>query len=189
MIAWQAGNGCKATLHASELGVDPRRVVVSGQSAGGGLAAALTQRLHDEGGQQPAAQLLLCPMLDDRTALREELTRERHFVWNNDNNRGGWQCYLAQEPGLPEVPPYSVPARRESLAGLPATWLSVGTIDLFLEETIAYAERLKSSGVECEFFLGEGGSHAFESYFPSSSISAAHWESMYAFVRRVLAGT
>jgi acetyl esterase/lipase len=182
MASWQWLQG-----HASELGVDPRRVVVSGQSAGGGLAAALTQRIHDEGGQQPAAQLLLCPMLDDRTALREELTRERHFVWNNDNNRGGWHGYLGQEPGSPEVPPYSVPARRESLAGLPATWLSVGTIDLFLEETIAYAKRLESGGVESELFLGEGGSHAFESYFPNSSISVAHWESMFAFVRRVLA--
>ncbi|MCP4628262.1 MAG: alpha/beta hydrolase [bacterium] len=174
--------------HAAELGVNSQRVIVAGESAGGGLTAALVQRLHDEGGQQPLAQILLSPMLDDRTVLREELTRENHFIWNNRNNRGGWQCYLGQEPGLPDVPSYSVPARRESLAGLPPAWLSVGTIDVFVDENIAYVEKLKAYGVACELLLTEGGCHSFESFWPNVSISKSHWESLSAFMRRVING-
>jgi len=172
--------------HASELGVNAQRVIVAGESAGGGLAAALVQRLHDEGGPQPPAQILLSPMLDDRTALRGELTRENHFIWNNRNNRGGWQCYLGQEPGLPDVPPYSVPARRESLAGLPPAWLSVGTIDVVVDESVAYVEKLKAHGVACEFLLTEGGPHAFESFWPNAPISKSHWEALSAFLKRVI---
>jgi acetyl esterase len=61
-----------ALIHreAQGLGIDPARVVIAGQSAGGGLAAALTLRIHDEGGPQPCLQLLVYPMLDDRTCDR-----------------------------------------------------------------------------------------------------------------------
>jgi acetyl esterase/lipase len=142
--------------------------------------------LHDEGGQQPVAQLIFAPMLDDRTALREDLTAEKHFIWNNKNNRGGWQSYLGQEPGLPEVPQYSVPARRESLVGLPQAWLGIGDIDLFYEESVAYAERLEADGVPCELFITEGGPHACETMLPQSSPGQAWWNSVFAFLRRVL---
>lgn len=172
--------------HATTLGVNPQRAVIAGESAGGGLTAALAQRLHDEGGQQPVAQLIFAPMLDDRTALREDLTAEKHFIWNNKNNWGGWQCYLGQEPGLPEVPQYSVPARRESLAGLPQAWLGIGDIDLFYEESVAYAERLEANGVPCELFITEGGPHSCEVTLPQSSPGQAWWNSVFAFLRRVL---
>ena len=172
--------------HATTLGVNPQRAVIAGESAGGGLTAALAQRLHDEGGQQPVAQLIFAPMLDDRTALREDLTAEKHFLWNNKNNWGGWQSYLGQAPGLPEVPQYSVPARRESLVGLPQAWLGIGDIDLFYEESVAYAERLEADGVSCELFITEGGPHACETALPQSSPGQAWWNSVFAFLRRVL---
>ena len=124
-------------------------------------------------------------MLDDRTVLRTELTEDKHFIWNNHSNRTGWQCYLGQEPGLPEAPAYAVPARRESLAGLPPAWLGVGGIDLFAEEDMAYAERLKADGVDCELLVTDGAPHAFESFFPDSSLAKAHWESVFAFIKRV----
>ena len=173
--------------HAEELGVDPRRAVIAGESAGGGLTAALAQRLHDEGGIQPLAQLIFCPMLDDRTALRDDLTREKYYVWNNINNRGGWSSYLGQEPGAAEVLPYSVPARRESLVGLPPAWLGIGTADLFLDESKEYAKRLQASGVDCELFVAEGGVHSFHTILPDAEISVAFWNSMIAFVKRILA--
>lgn len=172
--------------HGTELGVDARRAVIAGESAGGGLAAALAQRLHDEGGVQPLAQLLFCPMLDDRTALREDLSRERFFVWDNANNWSGWSSYLGQEPGADEVPPYSVPARRESLAGLPPAWIGVGTADLFLNENEAYAARLEAEGVRTELFLAEGGMHSFYTVLPDADISVALWRSMFEFTRRSL---
>ena len=109
------------------------RIVVGGQSAGGGLAAALVQRLYDEG-ERPRAQWLFCPMLDDRTAARRGLDDAGHRVWDNRLNRFGWRAYLGTEPGAPGVPPYAVPARRDDVAGLPDTWIGVGDIDLFHDE-------------------------------------------------------
>ena len=85
--------------HAEGLGVDPHRIVVGGESAGGGLAATLVQRIHDTGGPQPAAQVLVYPMLDDRTAARTELDAVKHRLWNNRANRAGWTAYLGHEPG------------------------------------------------------------------------------------------
>ena len=181
VVSWEWLQG-----NASDLGVDPQLVVIGGQSAGGGLAATLAQRLYDEGGQQPVAQLLLCPMLDDRTATRMDLTKQKHFLWNNDNNWGGWACYLGQSPGLLEAPAYAVAARRQSLHGLPQAWLGIGDIDLFYEESIAYAQRLNDSGVDCELLVTEGGPHAFEDVMPKSSPSIAHWDSVFTFMRRVL---
>ena len=85
--------------HAASLGVDPHRVALGGASAGGGLAAGLAKRLLDAGGVQPIAQLLLAPMIDDRTAARRDLDAVKHFVWNNRMNRSAWRAYLGREPG------------------------------------------------------------------------------------------
>jgi acetyl esterase/lipase len=171
--------------HASELGVDPGRVAVGGESAGGGLAAALAQRLHDEGGQ-PAAQWLLCPMLDDRTAARHDLDAVRHYVWNNRANRFGWRSYLGTRPGAPEPPPYAVPARRDDLAGLPPAWIGVGDIDLFYDEDRAYAERLRAAGVPVTFHSVPGGPHGFEAWAPSSTIARTFIATAHDWLRTAL---
>lgn len=173
--------------NADTLGVSPDRIVVSGQSAGGGLAAGLVQRIHDAGGTQPAGQALFCPMLDDHTATRTELDVIKHRLWNNKNNRGAWTYYLGQAPGLEQVPLYSVPARRQNLADLPPSWLAVGDIDLFYEEDTIYAKRLTEAGVNCEFYVVAGGPHAFESLVPNAPVSVDLLKSNYQFLRRVLA--
>jgi len=86
MSAWQW-----LLAAAQRLGVDPARIAIGGQSAGGGLAAALVQRLCDTAGPVPKAQWLFCPMLDDRTAARRELDGIKHPIWNNRQNAIGWQ--------------------------------------------------------------------------------------------------
>jgi acetyl esterase/lipase len=83
---------------ASQLNIDKNCVAIGGQSAGGGLAAGLVQRIHDAGGVQPAAQWLFCPMLDDRTAASRELDQVKHLIWDNRQNRAGWRAYLGTEP-------------------------------------------------------------------------------------------
>jgi len=149
-------------IKAASMDIDPTKIVVGGISAGGGIAAGLVQKLHDEGGIQPAAQLLIYPMLDDRVAANRELDELSHSVWNNhSSNIFGWSSYLGQDPGG-EVQPYSVPGRREDLKGLPPTWIGVGTADLFLDEDREYAKRLEDSDVDVSYVEVAGGIHAFD---------------------------
>ena len=171
---------------AVTLGIDPARIAVSGQSAGGGLAACLVQRIHDTGETKVAAQALFCPMLDDRTAAREELDAIKHRIWSNKNNRGGWAWYLDQKPGEKQLPPYAAAARREDLAGLPPSWVGVGDIDLFYEEDRNYAQRLNDSGVSCDFYAAPMAPHGFEALVPNASVSRDIFASNYAFLTKAL---
>jgi len=159
---------------AGPLGLDPLRVVIGGESAGGGIAAALAQRLHDEGGVQPAGQLLFCPMLDDRTAADRALDAVRHPVWDNRRNRFGWRSYLGIEPGAPSVPPYAVAARRADLAGLPPAWIGYGDIELFRDEDAGYAARLRAAGVAVTEDVVPGAAHGFETWAPDTELARRH---------------
>lgn len=147
---------------AGVLGIDTRKIVIAGISAGGGLAAVLAQKLQDDGGIQPAAQVLVYPMLDDRTAARRDLDKPRHRVWSNRNNLFGWNSYLGHAPGEKIVLPHAVAARRVDLAGLPPAWMIVGTADLFLDECRAYAQRLSDAGVEADYVEIAGAIHGFD---------------------------
>lgn len=153
------------------LRIDPLKIAIGGQSAGGGLAAALVQRIHVAGSAQPAAQWLFCPMIDDRTAARADLDRISHRIWSNRNNRDGWRCYLGQEPGVADPPPFAAPARAEGLAGLPPAWIGVGDIDLFCEEDRAYAARLHAAGVEVTLDVVPGAPHGFEAWAGDTGIA------------------
>lgn len=148
--------------HADELGVDPTRIAIGGASAGGGLAAALGLLTRDRGEVPLVFQLLIYPMLDDRTVT----TADPHpytgeFIWTAQANRFGWRSLLGQEPGGPDISPYAAAARAESLAGLPSTFISVGALDLFLEEDLEYARRLMRAGVPTELHVYPGAYHGF----------------------------
>lgn len=171
---------------ATKLGIDPHRIAVAGRSAGGGLAAALCQRIRDAGGTQPAAQLLTYPMLDDRTAADTTLDKINHALWNNTNNRFGWTAYLGQSPGADSAPQYSVPARTPNLAGLPPTWIGVGTVDLFFAEGQLYAQRLQAAGVACEWVKVDGAPHVFDMVVPNAAVSLDFAESSMLFLRQAL---
>ena len=136
-------------VNLSNRGLDGNRIAIGGESAGGGLAAGLVLRIHDEGGPQPIAQWLFCPMLDDRTALDRSLDEVEHFVWNNKMNLVGWSSYLGKAIGTDQVPAYAAPARRINFSGLPKTWIGVGDVELFFEEDKAYANKLSAAGVAC----------------------------------------
>ncbi|MER5728891.1 alpha/beta hydrolase [Streptomyces sp. NPDC002138] len=147
-------------LHASaaDLGVDPARIAVGGESAGGGLAAAVVQRAHDAG-VPVRFQLLLYPMLDDRTALRAAPPNSAIYTWTPDSNRFAWTSYLGRPPQDRDDRPYIAAARRRNLAGLPPSWIGVGDIDLFHDEDVDYARRLSEAGVACELRLESGMYH------------------------------
>lgn len=168
----------------NRFGVDPSRMAIGGGSAGGGLAAALVQRLHDEKDPEPIFQLLVYPMLDDRTVLRTDIDTRHHRFWPASSNRYGWESYLGVPAGSAEVPPYSVPARREDLTGLPPAWIGVGTLDLFHDEDLAYADRLRAAGVPCEVVEVPGAFHGFDATFTKAAVT----KEFHATIARALRG-
>ena len=147
---------------AEELGLNPARIAIGGASAGGGLAAALGLLARDRGEVTLAFQLLIYPMLDDRTVTHPDPhPHVGEFVWTRESNQFGWRSLLGHEPGLDTVSPYAAAARAETLAGLPPTFINVGTLDLFLEEDLEYARRLLRAGVPTELHVYPGAYHGF----------------------------
>ncbi|SEH52066.1 Acetyl esterase/lipase [Mycolicibacterium rutilum] len=177
---------CYAALRwlAALPSVDPARVAIGGASAGGGLAAALALLARDRGEVPLAAQLLVYPMLDDRTVDRAELDKPGLRLWNKTSNKFGWSAYLGDAD--PEI---AVPARRQDLAGLPPAWVGVGTFDLFHDEDLAYAERLKAAGVPCDVEVVEGAFHGFDGVAPKASVSRQFFESQCTMLQRALTPT
>jgi triacylglycerol lipase len=159
-----------AALHwlateAAALGVDPARIAVGGESAGGGLAACLALRARDRGEIALCHQHLIYPMLDDRTGSAGPQAGPHpytgHFVWTAADNRYGWRAYLGAEPGGAQVPPLAAAARAADLSGLPPTFIAVGALDLFLEENLEYARRLWRGGIATELHVYPGAFHSF----------------------------
>lgn len=161
-------------LHASahELGVDRSRIGLLGESAGGGHVAALALAARDRGEIPIAMQVMLYPMLDDRTGSSRKVPAHLGaYVWDAAANRFGWSSLLGVPAGAASVPRGSVPARAANLRGLPPTFIGVGSIDLFVEEDIAYAQRLIQAGVPVELFVAPGGYHGFDIIVPDAKIS------------------
>ena len=173
--------------HAGELGIDPGRIAVGGASAGGGLAAALAQMAHDRAEGAVACQLLVYPMLDDRSCLAE-VEHPELLTWTTDNNRFGWEAYLCRPAGLEETRPYAVPGRREDLSGLPPAWIGVGSLDLFRQEDVDYAARLRACGVACELVVVEGAFHGFDAFMDDAPVIEGFFQSQVEALRRYVVG-
>jgi acetyl esterase/lipase len=156
--------------HAGELGVDPARVAVMGDSAGGGLAAAVCLLARDRGGPAVALQVLIYPMLDDRTALPDPQLVP-FATWTYDDNITGWQALLGDGVGSDGVTAYAAPARATDLSLLPPTYIDVGDLDIFRDEDIAYARRLVEAGISTELHVHPGCPHAFDTMAPNAAVS------------------
>jgi triacylglycerol lipase len=159
--------------HAAELRVDPRRIGVKGESAGGGLAASLALMARDLGQYPVAFQHLDSPMLDDRTCLQKDPSPYLgEFIWTPQHNAYGWSSLLGVTPGSTGVSPYAAAARASDLRRLPPTFMSTGALDLFVEEDIDYARRLMRAGVPVELHVFAGAFHGF-GLAPQAQVSTA----------------
>lgn len=171
---------------AEALGADRRRIVVTGESAGGGLAAALVLLARDRGEISIAFQHLVFPMLDDRTAVGPEPSPYLgQFVWTQENNLFGWTSLLGGPPGGEDVSPYAAAARAENVAGLPPTFIACGALDLFLPENMDYARRLMLAGVPTELHIYPGAPHGFYVIETAQTTRAYLRDSMSALKRAV----
>lgn len=174
--------------HAEDLGIDPAKIAVGGDSAGGGLAATLVQLAHDRGEVPVCFQLLVYPMADDRTTLRADHGRTGRVGWDPRSNLFGWTSYLGRPPVADTAPPYAVTSRREDLTGLPPAWIGVGDIDLFHDEDVAYAQRLRAAGVPVELVVVPGMPHGADTFSADAPAMVAFNDSKIEALRRALAG-
>ncbi len=181
-------NECYAALrwvqeHGDTLGGDTSRIAVAGDSAGGGLAAGLVQRAFDEG--HPVRALgLVYPMLDHRTTDKSGAVGQ--FIWTAGSNRGAWSMYLGNDHLDVDLPRYASPATRADLSGLPPTWIGVGGIDLFRDESVAFARVLDAAGVETTLDVWAGAYHGFDQIKPKAPQSRELIDALIDHLRRHL---
>ena len=159
--------------HASELGIDSCRILVMGDSAGGGIAGGMVLMARDKQLDPPVAlQMLIYPMLDDRN-IEPHPDIDPFTMWKTADNETGWRALLgsaaAQEQSM-EGHEYAAPARAKDLSRLPPTYIDVGQLDLFAKEDLQYAARLADAGVAVELHLYPGLPHAFEGMGANTSI-------------------
>ena len=162
---------CWLADHAIELGVDPKRVGMMGESAGGGLAAGVALMARDRGGPAVAQQMLIYAMLDDGTVGRDPQLPPEYLVFTYDDNRTGWGVLVGPALHGEEVSPYAAPARASDLSGLPETYIDVGDSDILRDENIEYARRLMAEGVPTELHLLPGLPHGFDLVAPEATVT------------------
>ncbi len=168
--------------HAEELGIDPDRIAIYGASAGGGLALGVALVARDRGGPKIAFQMPIYPMIDDRneTPSSHEITDVG--IWDRSGNIEAWEMYL----GGNEPDEYAAPWRAEDLSGLPPTFIDVGTVDMFRDEDIAFANRLMQAGVPTELHVHPGSYHASETFAADAALSQRIWAMRLDALRRAL---
>ncbi|MFD9722309.1 alpha/beta hydrolase [Streptomyces sp. NPDC059072] len=159
--------------HADELGIDSERIVVTGFSAGGTLGAALALTVRDKGGPRLLGQLLMAPLLDDRNDSASALQMDDVELFDRDRNGFAWSSLLGDAQGGADVPQYAAPARATDLAGLPPTFLDVGSAECLRDEVLAYADRIWQAGGEAELHVWPGGIHGFDRKASEARISRA----------------
>jgi acetyl esterase/lipase len=171
--------------HAGELGIAPTALFLAGGSAGGGLAAGTALRVRDHGGPGLAGLLLSSPMLDDR--MRTASARMTGVLsWSRTSNETGWRMLLGERFGADDVSDYSAPGRATDLSGLPATFIDVGSVDLFRDEAVAFASTIWAGGSDAELHVWPGGFHGYEGYAPNAALTVETLAARERWVRRVL---
>jgi len=177
-LAWRhpypaAIEDCYAALlyvkeHAGELGIRDDQIMVGGESAGGGLCAALCMKARDRKEVNVAFQMPLYPMLDN---FDTPSSIDNHGkIWNTKLNHFGWKKYLRKNFDQ-NVSPYASPARQTDYTNLPPAYTFVASGEPFYSETLTYINNLKKAGIEAEVDVFQGNVHAFDIANPVSKNS------------------
>ncbi|TRV74373.1 alpha/beta hydrolase [Streptomyces sp. 130] len=172
--------------HARDLGMDPDRLIIAGQSAGGGLAAGVTLLARDRRGPRLMGQVLIYPMLDDRDHTVSAAQFDAVGVWDRGSNRMGWTALLGERRGTEDVSVYAAPARATDLTGLPPAFIDCGSAEVFRDEDVAYATALWHAGVQAELHIWPGGFHGFDLTAPHTALAHVMTAARNAWVARTL---
>ncbi|KAF5674580.1 lipase esterase [Fusarium denticulatum] len=183
-IPVQDGYTALLWLHskAKEFKINPSRIAVIGESAGGGIAAGVALMARDKRlNPGLAKQILFYPMIDDCNTIPNEAIEPLAF-WKTADNATAWTALLGDEAGKPEsacISYYSAPARAPSLADLPPTYIDVGGLDIFLHEDIEYATKLLAENIPTELHVYPGLPHGFEMIAPNITATKKANENRY----------
>lgn len=171
--------------HASELGIDPERLLVTGQSAGANLAAAVAILARDSKGPKLCGQLLDCGMFDDRMTTPSINQFVSEGTWTRGSNVTAWNAILAGKAGRDDVSHLAAVSRATDLAGLPPAFVSVGSAEGFRDEDVDFAKKLWVAGVQTELHVWPGAYHCFDSIVPDAAVSKASIAAKTAWVRKM----
>ncbi len=193
-LAWQdpypaALEDCYAALewmysHAEELGIDKTRIVVGGESAGGGLAAAVCLYARDKGVIPIVLQLPLYPMLDCEDTPSSADNHGRN--WDTKRNHWGWRHYLGDLYGKPDVSKYASPARETDYSGLPPCYTFVSDGEPFYHETLTYVRNLREAGIDAKVDVYHGDVHAFDMLQPGKEQSKLAHQRLFEEYARLM---
>ncbi|MGO1321242.1 MAG: alpha/beta hydrolase fold domain-containing protein [Galactobacter sp.] len=173
--------------HAEDLSFDPERLLLAGSSAGGGLAAGVALMARDRSGPTVCAQLLICPMLDDRDKTVSTRQFADHGLWTRGTNTTAWQALLGTRKGTDDVSSYAAPARATDLSGLPPAYIDCGSAELFRDEDVAYAHGIWAAGGKADLHVWTGGYHSFDEFAPHAQISRQSRSTRQAWINKILA--
>lgn len=171
--------------HASQLGVRTDQLMIGGDSAGGGLCAALSLYARDKKEVSIAYQMPLYPMIDDQ--MKSVSSKNNYApVWDSVSSYHGWKLYLNDLFEATDVPEYAAASRAKDYSHLPPTLTYVGELEPFKDETVEYVHRLKEAGTTVFFEEFCGCYHAFDQVVPKAKISLkAHQFLMNGFAYAV----
>ena len=178
-LRWVSGPEAPAAL-------DRERIVVTGVSAGAGLAAALALYSRDHSGPRPLGLLLQAPMLDHRSSSPSAKQMAGHGSWDRAANEVAWAAYLGDDDRDAPVSPYASPALAADLSDLPPMFIDVGSAETFRDECVAFADAIWRAGGDAELHVWPGGTHAFDLMAPWLPISRDARRARRAWLRRIL---
>jgi len=188
-------NDCYDTLlwmkeNAEALNIRADKLIIAGDSAGGGMTAALTLKARDTKDVEVAFQVPVCPMIDHRQITKSAQTMQRAPVFNSNDNKIAWGYYLEGIEG--EVPAYASPSLNKDYSGFPPSISIVGESEPFCDETIAYFDALKAAGVPTRLGVYKGAYHGFQEAVPEAAVSkeasAFLWGAFGEFYDRYMLG-
>ncbi|KAK1633339.1 Alpha/Beta hydrolase protein [Colletotrichum phormii] len=158
--------------HAGDLNIDASRIGFYALSAGGGIAVGASMLARDRGLSPPLAkQILIYPMLDDRTRVEADNPLSKFLTWTDKSNQIGWNAYLEGRAGGSNVPLYAAPGRATDVVNLPYTYIDVGGVDLFCAEAVAFASKLAAANVQMELHVYPGLPHIFDLFAPTIGLT------------------